>query len=110
MEEHDLENLDQEKNVSGLEEKIDNLSPNLQSVSVAAICERDVFIRQSEYLLKRGQGEAALDNINRALENTPDCGLLLTTRSLCYLTLEHWQVSRKLINFRVSNLVSESSN
>lgn len=28
MEEHDLDNLDQEKNVSGLEEKIDNLSPN----------------------------------------------------------------------------------
>ena len=69
----------------------------LGSFSVEVISEKDVFIRQSQYLLKRGAGQAALENINKALDTEPDCCLLLTTRSLCYLTLELWQVTNENI-------------
>ena len=62
--------------------------------SFTVITEKFVFIRQSKYLLKRGLAQAALNNINKALEleNQSDCCELLTIRSLCYLQLEYWQV------------------
>ena len=60
------------------------------------ISEKFVFIRQSKYLLKRGLAEAALNNINKALdlEDQSYCCELLTIRSLCYLQLEYWQVGQ----------------
>ena len=35
--------------------------------------------------------DAALNNIIKAMKTYPDCNVLLTSRSYCYLQLEHWQ-------------------
>ena len=35
--------------------------------------------------------EAALNNIIKAMKTYPECNVLLTSRSYCYLQLERWQ-------------------
>ena len=54
------------------------------------ISDKDVYIRQSKYLLSRGMKDAALENIRKSIKKYPDCYVLRTTRSFCFLQLEMW--------------------